>query len=68
MSAKCPFCGSLIYSRRNILCGVCGERLPRDLLFSEREREAVERDLNEAKRRLRQASEDRRQREAHGEV
>ena len=66
MSAKCPFCSSLIYSRRNVLCGVCGRRLPKDLLFSGREREAVERDLTEAKRRLREASAERREREARG--
>jgi hypothetical protein len=66
VSTKCPFCGSLIYSRRNILCGVCGQRLPHDLLFSGRERETVERELNEAKRRLHQASEDRRTREVWG--
>ncbi|SPE51821.1 hypothetical protein SBV1_1440011 [Verrucomicrobia bacterium] len=64
MGAKCPFCGSLIYSRRNVLCGVCGRRLPSDLLFGEREREAVERDLTKAKHRMRQAIEERRAREA----
>ena len=66
MSAKCPFCSSLIYSRRNVLCGVCGQRLPKDLLFDEREREAIERDLTEAKRRLRQATAERRELEARG--
>ena len=66
MSAKCPFCNSLIYSRRNVLCGVCGQRLPKDLLFGGREREAVERELTEAKRRLRQATAERRECEVRG--
>ena len=52
---KCPKCGSVIYSRRNVLCGVCGERLPSELLFTAEEREEVERDLTKAKRRAREA-------------
>jgi hypothetical protein len=64
VSAKCPFCGSLIYTRRNVLCGVCCKRLPSDLLFTQQEREKVEQDLREAKRRLHQAMEERRAREA----
>ena len=39
-----------------MLCGVCGSRLPGDLLFTATEREAVERDLSEAKRRAREAT------------
>lgn len=66
MDLKCPKCGSVIYSRRNLLCGVCGQRLPERLLFNAREREVVERDLKEAKRRLQQASDERRTREASG--
>jgi tRNA(Ile2) C34 agmatinyltransferase TiaS len=46
MTPKCPKCGSVIYSRRNFLCGICGERLPDELLFSPQEREKVERDLH----------------------
>lgn len=52
---RCPKCGSVIYSRRNVLCGVCGERLPKEVLFTAEEREAVERDLADIKRRERQA-------------
>ena len=51
MIPKSPKCGSVIYSRRNVLCGVCGERLPADLLFSASERAQVERDLGELKKR-----------------
>jgi len=54
MEHKCPKCGSVIYSRRNVLCGVCGERLPPELLFTAEQREAVELDLAEAKRRARE--------------
>ena len=31
---RCPHCDSIIYSRRNKLCGVCNQVLPRELLFS----------------------------------
>jgi len=55
MEHKCPKCGSVIYSRRNVLCGVCGERLPTELLFTAEERAVVERDLAEARRRARQS-------------
>jgi hypothetical protein len=51
MTPKCPKCGSVIYSRRNVLCGVCGERLPDVLLFTPKERQAVEHDLQELKQR-----------------
>jgi hypothetical protein len=30
----CPHCGSLVYSRRHKLCGVCAEPLPSECLFS----------------------------------
>lgn len=33
------------------LCGVCGARLPDELLFTPQERAAVERDMEELKRR-----------------
>jgi hypothetical protein len=51
MTPKCPKCGSIIYSRRNVLCGVCGERLPQELLFTPDQREVVERDLQILKER-----------------
>ena len=51
MTPKCPKCGSIIYSRRNVLCGVCGERLPPELLFTPQQRETVERDLQVLKER-----------------
>jgi uncharacterized Zn finger protein (UPF0148 family) len=51
MKHKCPKCGSVIYSRRKILCGVCGERLPSELLFTAEQRAAVEKDLADLKHR-----------------
>jgi hypothetical protein len=50
MSPKCPNCGSVIYSRKNALCGVCGKSLPPELLFTADERQRAERDLAGAKR------------------
>ena len=51
MPPKCPNCGSVIYSRKNVLCGVCGKTLPPELLFKAEERQRAERDLADAKRR-----------------
>jgi hypothetical protein len=56
MELKCPHCGSIIYSRRNPLCGVCAQPLPPELLFNAEERAKVERDLEETERRRKQAS------------
>jgi len=30
----CPFCDSIVYSRRHKLCGVCLRELPEQMLFS----------------------------------
>jgi len=38
----CPSCDSIVYSRRHSLCGVCGEALPKDCLFTATEAENVE--------------------------
>jgi len=51
MPPKCPKCGSVIYSRRNVLCGVCGERLPQELLFTPEERQVVESQLDSMKQK-----------------
>src|SRR5438552_7719669 len=39
---KCPHCGSIIYSRRHRLCGVCDRQLPGEFLFSAQEAERIE--------------------------
>jgi len=61
---KCPQCGSIIYSRRNVLCGVCGKRLPEELLFTPAERAAVEHDIEV----LKQREQETRRREAEREA
>src|SRR5881394_1216764 len=38
----CPSCDSIIYSRRQIRCGVCEQLLPERLLFSSAEAEKVD--------------------------
>jgi len=37
-----------------VLCGVCGERLPAELLFTSEQRQVVERDLQTLKDREKQ--------------
>ena len=39
---NCPSCNAVIYSRRSGRCGVCGVELPKDLLFSDEQREKIE--------------------------
>lgn len=31
---RCPACGSIIYSRRHRMCGVCSQPLPEEFLFT----------------------------------
>src|SRR5262245_43532659 len=38
----CPSCDSIVYSRRHRLCGICGQLLPTDCLFTAVEAENVE--------------------------
>src|SRR5256885_11848986 len=38
----CPSCESIVYSRRQRLCGVCGQVLPADCLFTATASENVE--------------------------
>ena len=40
--ARCPACGSIVYSRRQKLCGVCEESLPGSCLFDRTETQRVE--------------------------
>jgi hypothetical protein len=53
MPFHCPVCGSLIYSRRNVLCGRCGVELPKGLLFTAQERKKVDDDLAQLRIRRR---------------
>jgi len=38
----CPFCNSVVYSRRHSRCGVCERELPKNLLFNSAEAEKVD--------------------------
>jgi hypothetical protein len=38
---RCPACDSILYTRRHKLCGVCGEELPGELLFTDLEASRV---------------------------
>ncbi len=57
MEFKCPKCGSVIYSRSNVLCGSCGEKLPEDLLFSPEQRKTVQKHMTNLKKRAKEARE-----------
>ena len=51
--ARCPSCDSIIYSRRHVLCGVCGCQLPESCLFNFSQAACVERTLEEERQRHR---------------
>jgi predicted nucleic acid-binding Zn ribbon protein len=51
---RCPECRAIVYSRRHRLCGVCGEELPINYLFSAQESVQVE-ELLEAERQRHRA-------------
>ncbi len=57
MSYQCPKCQGVVYNRRNRLCGFCGAELPAELLFTQAEIEALDKQAAEAEeRRRRQAA------------
>ena len=58
---NCPTCDAVIYSRRSGLCGVCGAKLPDELLFSSEQREKLEDQMErmKAEHRTETASQDR---------
>ncbi|PYM14340.1 MAG: hypothetical protein DME18_06960 [Verrucomicrobia bacterium] len=39
---RCPYCDSIVYSRRHSRCGVCAQVLPEECLFTVSEAEKVE--------------------------
>lgn len=51
---RCPHCNSIIYSRRNKLCGVCSQALPAELLFSPEEARRIEKLLQTEQLRRRE--------------
>ena len=48
---NCPKCDSIIYSRRSGRCGVCGDLLPKDLLFTDEQRLKIETQIQEDEER-----------------
>lgn len=41
-TSRCPYCDSIIYSRRSKLCGVCDQTLPEEMRFDPTEAERIE--------------------------
>src|SRR5439155_27266974 len=39
---RCPYCDSIVYSRRHSRCGLCAQVLPEECLFTVSEAEKVE--------------------------
>jgi len=52
MEFHCPHCQSPIYSRKNKLCGRCGKLLPPEMLFTEKQKKIVGKEMQDAKRRI----------------
>jgi hypothetical protein len=50
---RCPFCESIIYSRRHKLCGVCASELPEEILFTNEQAQNIELMLREERVRHR---------------
>lgn len=53
LTPRCPHCNSIVYSRRNRLCGVCSRELPDSFRFSEAEAQSVVRLLTVERERHR---------------
>lgn len=51
MEFKCPNCQFIIYSRRHKLCGQCGAELPKELLLTEAQVQALDEQLAAEKKR-----------------
>jgi len=54
MKFKCPVCQSIIYSRRHKVCGSCGAILPKELLLTEAQIQAMDRERMREKKRARE--------------
>jgi hypothetical protein len=53
LAPRCPHCNSIVYSRRNRLCGVCSRELPDAFRFSEAEAQRIVRLLTVERERHR---------------
>jgi hypothetical protein len=54
----CPECGSIVYSRLNPVCGVCGKALPDSFRFEGAQAAILEGELEHARRDLQAVSDD----------
>jgi predicted amidophosphoribosyltransferase len=54
MDFRCPLCQSLIYSRKNKLCGVCGKPLPAELLFTDEQIAALKKESDQEEKRAKE--------------
>lgn len=51
---KCPGCRSIVYSRKSRFCGVCGQTLPENFLFSDQETARLKNTLQRERSRHRE--------------
>jgi hypothetical protein len=54
MDFKCPKCQGIIYSRKHKVCGQCGAALPKELLLTEDQVRALDKQLAAEKKRARE--------------
>lgn len=54
MEFKCPKCQAIIYSRGHKVCGQCGAQLPRELLLTDAQVQALDKQLAAEKKRARE--------------
>jgi hypothetical protein len=51
MEFRCPYCHSLIYSRKNKICGVCEKPLPEELLLSDEQVALLKKQMEQEEKR-----------------
>ncbi|MEI9866065.1 MAG: hypothetical protein WDN00_16230 [Limisphaerales bacterium] len=56
MEFRCPNCQSLIYSRKNKICGLCEKLLPKELLFSDEAIAALKRQMEQEEKRAKESN------------
>ncbi|HZR21513.1 MAG TPA: hypothetical protein VFE51_29800 [Verrucomicrobiae bacterium] len=57
MSYQCPKCNGVVYNRRSKICGFCGSELPAELLFTDKEIAALDKEADEAEARRKRKEE-----------
>ena len=60
MEVHCPACGSVIYSRRAKLCGVCSARLPDELRITGENAEKIGMLMKQMEQNIRRMEEEER--------